>query len=99
MGAIPPPYAATIEAVADASKVIVNGDAIFFGGCFTSTGAKTIKIYDNGSAASGTLIYQVTLAADESANYRVAGGIACTNGIYVSLSGAGTHVGSVFYAT
>jgi hypothetical protein len=99
MGAIPPPYAATIEAVADASKVIVNGDAIFFGGCFTSDGAKTIKIYDNGSAASGTLIYQVTLAAGESANYRVAGGIACTNGIYVSLSGGGTHVGSVFYAT
>jgi len=99
MPSIPPPYAANISAVANADVAVYDGDCIFFGGCFTSDGAKTIKIYDNASAASGDLIYQVTLAADESANYRMAGGVICTNGIYVDLSGAGTHAGSVFYAT
>jgi hypothetical protein len=97
MGALPPPYAANIAAVANASLSIKDGDALFFGGCFTSTGAKTVKIYDNGSAASGDLIYQVTLAAGEAANYRIPGGVSCNTGIYVALTGAGTHVGSVFY--
>ena len=97
MPSIPPPYAATVAAVADVDIAIFDGDCIFFGGCFTSTGAKTIKIYDNNSAATGDLIYQVTLAANESANYRIPGGVSCTTGIYVDLSGAGTHVGSVFY--
>ena len=45
----------------------------------------------------GDLIYQVTLAAGEAANYRIPGGVSCNTGIYVALTGAGTHVGSVFY--
>ena len=74
MALIPPPYAATASAVADTSVTVLTGDGIFFGGCFTSTGAKVIKIYDN-VADSGTLIAQVTLAANESVNLRYAGGI------------------------
>lgn len=98
MGAIPPPYAATVEPVANASKTILTGDGIFFGGCFTSTGAKTIKIHDSDSSTGpGDLLYQVTLAANESANYRIPGGISCNTGIYIALTGAGTHTGSVFY--
>ena len=96
MALIPPPYAATTSAVADTSVTVLTGDGIFFGGCLTSDGAKVIKIYDN-VADSGTLIAQVTLAADESVNLRYAGGIKVDTGIRVTLSGAGTHVGSVFY--
>tara|TARA_R110002012_G_scaffold6631_1_gene31634 strand:+ start:223 stop:516 length:294 start_codon:yes stop_codon:yes gene_type:complete len=97
MALIPPPYAATATAVADTSATVLTGDGIFFGGCFTSTGAKVIKIYDN-VTDSGTLIAQVTLAANESVNLRYAGGIKVGTGIRVTLSGAGTHVGSVFHS-
>jgi hypothetical protein len=56
--------------------------------------AATVRIYDHASAASGTLIGAVNLAAGGSAD------VSCDpvwveNGIYVDVGGSGTVAGSI----
>ncbi|HEY0645516.1 MAG TPA: hypothetical protein VGD39_19020 [Nocardioides sp.] len=55
----------------------------------------TVRIYDHASAASGTLIGAVNLAAGGSADLHVDCGVWCENGIYVDVGGSGTVAGSV----
>lgn len=57
--------------------------------------AATVRIYDNASAASGTLIGAVNLAAGGSADVVVCPPTWCENGIYVDVGGTGTVAGSV----
>lgn len=54
----------------------------------------TVRIYDNASAASGTLIGAVNLAAGGCADVHTRP-IWCANGIYVDLGGSGVVAGSV----
>lgn len=54
----------------------------------------TVRIYDNASAASGTLIGACNLAAGGSADIDV-DPVWCVNGIYVDVGGSGTVAGSV----
>lgn len=56
--------------------------------------AATVRIYDNASAASGTLIGAVNLPAGGSADVHC-DPVWCEHGIYVDLGGSGTVAGSV----
>lgn len=56
----------------------------------------TIRIYDNASAASGTLIGAANLAAGGSASLHLVRPLNCLNGIYVDVGGSGTIAGCVF---
>lgn len=57
--------------------------------------AATVRIYDNASAASGTLIGAVNLAAGGSADISFVKPTWCVNGIYVDVGGTGTVAGSI----
>jgi hypothetical protein len=57
--------------------------------------AATVRIYDNASAASGTLIGAANLAAGGSADVCLNHPTKCLNGIYVDVGGTGTVAGSV----
>lgn len=57
--------------------------------------AATVRIYDNASAASGTLIGAVNLDAGGSEDICLTHPTACLNGVYVDVGGTGTVAGSV----
>ncbi len=61
----------------------------------TAGSAATVRIYDNASAASGTLIGAANLAANGSADVALNKPVRVSNGIYVDVGGAGTVAGSV----
>lgn len=55
----------------------------------TAGAAAVVRLYDNASAASGTLLDEIALAANESAREYYPGGIWCINGVYAKIvSGA-----------
>lgn len=60
----------------------------------TAGAAAYVRMYDNASAASGTLVGEVSLAANGSSTI-VGAGIRCTAGLYVDIV-SGTVEGSVF---
>ncbi len=60
----------------------------------SGTDAATIRLYDNASAASGTLIGAANLAAGASADVHC-DPVWVENGIYVDVGGTGTVDGSV----
>jgi hypothetical protein len=53
-----------------------------------STAGATFTLYDNASAASGTVLAQVTLAAGGFQNVEVHDGARCAFGIYLSSTAA-----------
>jgi len=72
--------------------------AIYSGYTVVETGGTdtaTVRIYDNASAATGTLIGAVNLAAGGSADLAVPAGQWCENGIYVDVAGDGAVAGSI----
>lgn len=87
---------------AQATAVNVTGTGAVFAGPCTFRGfylnsgvAQTVTIYDNASAASGTVLAQFTAsAAGQAFQESPADGIRCANGIFVNVS-AGAVVGSV----
>lgn len=59
----------------------------------TAGATAVVRIFDNPSAASGTVLEEISLAANESAREFYPGGVAAATGIYVQVTG--TVVGSV----
>ncbi|HYQ63559.1 hypothetical protein [Actinophytocola sp.] len=59
-----------------------------------SAGANTVVLYDNASAASGTVIATAQLASGEDVQISVPDGVRCTAGLYLDTTGAVT--GSVW---
>lgn len=59
--------------------------------------AATVRIFDHASAASGTLLATVRLAASASETV-VADGVQAANGVYVDYGGTGTVEGSIYIA-
>lgn len=59
----------------------------------TSGVANTVTVYDNASAAAGTVLGSFTLAANGSALDNIADGVRAANGIFLQSTGA--IVGSV----
>ena len=87
-----------------ASALNVTGDAaalarasVFFGFSLrdTSGSANTVTIYDNASAASGTVIASVAIAANGSQTLSIPNGLGLLNGLYIDTTAA--VVGSVWY--
>ncbi len=88
---------ASSVAIANANVTAVNGPCIFYG--YTGTSAsntKSLTIYDN-TSASGTVLLHVAHASGGLDNIHIPEVIKCDNGVYVSMSGSGTHSGTVFY--
>lgn len=59
------------------------------------TNGATVRIFDHASAASGTLLATVSLAAGQS-SFEFHAGMYAGNGIYIDTGGTGTVEGSVF---
>lgn len=60
--------------------------------------AATIRVYDNASAASGTLVAAANLAAGGSSTVAFFRPINCVNGLYVDVGGSGVIAGSLLIA-
>lgn len=60
----------------------------------TAGAAAVVRIFDNASAASGTVLEEISLAANESARECYGAGIWAENGIYVDVV-SGAVAGSV----
>lgn len=90
------PYARAVALTGSDQAVLASPGAYRGVGLWNShaTNGSTVTIYDNASAASGTVLDSFTLAAGASASV-VYDGIWCVNGIYVDIGGTGTVVGSV----
>lgn len=74
---------------------VYAGFCVLSGFWINNSAAATITLYDNASAASGTILAQwVTTAANQDRSFDSSAGIRCDNGIYLNVS-AGTVTGSV----
>ena len=94
----PPGNTSTTTALTGSDQGVLTGGGIFYGGCFYESGgsnAKTVTIHD-GTAASGTVIAHIVLAASGVTNLNIANGVQVLTGIYVDVSGSGTLGGSIF---
>lgn len=86
-----------------ASAVVSATPSAFFGLSIRETGGTnpvTVKVYDNPSAASGTILFTRRLAANEcfDAFYPAEdamGGAQALNGLYVEVTGTGTLEGCI----
>jgi hypothetical protein len=67
----------------------VSGAACTYRGLsIGSTAGATVALYDNASAASGTVLASFTLAANGFQHIDIADGVRCSNGIYLSATAA-----------
>ena len=81
-----------------AAGVIADGPVVLAGVILALSGAGTIKIYDNASAATGTVLFTATLAAAGHVHFDYPGnGVQALNGLFLAVS-AGTIEGSVLIA-
>ncbi len=86
-----------------APGVIMNGPAVMSGVVVRNTdagNAGVFRIYDNPSAASGTVLFTAKLAADTHSHFVFPGlGVIAFFGLYATMTGASSAVeGSVFIA-
>jgi hypothetical protein len=89
--------AARTVALTGADQAAYARPCVYRGYTVVETGGvstATVRIYDHASAASGTLIGAVNLAAGGSADLDLCGQW-CENGIYVDVGGSGTVAGSI----
>jgi hypothetical protein len=86
-----------VTALTGSDQAVSARACIYRGYTVVETGGvstATVRIYDNASAASGTLIGAVNLAAGGAADVDLCGQW-CENGIYVDVGGSGTVAGSI----
>jgi hypothetical protein len=92
---------ATTTALTGSDQGVLTGGGVFYGGTFYESGASstaTATIYD-GTAASGTVIAYISLAAGAVTNLSIANGVQVISGIYVDVGGSGTVAGSIYSAS
>lgn len=80
-----------------ASQVVVSSPGSYVGWALRETAGAvaTVRLYDNSSSASGTLLDTIQLAANESGSEWLSGnGLRFANGVYAQVV-AGTVEGSV----
>jgi hypothetical protein len=87
---------ATAVPLAGGSQQISATPAVYCGFSVRETAASTavVRIWDNPSAASGTILEEIALAAGESAREYYAAGIWAASGIYLQVV-SGAVAGSV----
>jgi hypothetical protein len=74
--------------ITSTAQVVYASACSYRGFSIGSTAGATVTIYDNASAASGTVLAQFTLAAGGFQDVSVPDGVRCTNGIYLSATAA-----------
>lgn len=86
----------TAVALSGSDQAVSARPAIYRGFTIRETAGSTavVRIFDNASAATGTVLEEISLAANESAREFYAHGIAAAAGVYVDVV-SGTVVGSV----
>lgn len=85
------------------SAVVLAQPCAFHGATLRETGGTnpvTVRVFDNASGASGTVLLTRRLAANESFDVYFPvedneGGIRADNGLYVEVTGTGTLEGSI----
>ncbi len=82
-------YGITADAVVSAVPAIITAITLRSG-----TTASSLVLYDNASAASGNIVWSVSLiattaAGDQTHSISFPDGIVCTNGIYADWTGTG----------
>lgn len=70
-----------------ATGVVSALPATFRGCSLGSVAGSTVTLYDNASAASGTVLASFTIAANGFQTFDIADGVRCANGIYMSAGG------------
>lgn len=76
----------TSSAVVSTHKDYLNGLLVVTDG----TNTATVIVYDNASAASGTILAKLVVAgASNTSSFLPVRGIQASNGLYVSISGTG----------
>lgn len=81
-----------------AAGVIADGPVVLAGVVFGLSAAGTIKIYDNATTNTGTVLFTATLAAAGHVHFDYPGnGVQAYKGLYVAVTG-GTIEGSVLIA-
>jgi len=92
---------ATPTTVTGSDQAVLTTKGTYLGISVRETGGSntaTAKIYDNDSAASGTVIDEFTVsAAGALSHWFGPGGISLANGIYIDVSGSGALSGSVYH--
>lgn len=83
-------------ALTGSDQAVLDKPGVYRGITVANTGAAagTVKVYDNASAASGTLVETIALAADASLSVMYDDGIWVTEGLFVDVAD-GTFEGSV----
>ena len=84
-----------VALAAAGSGAVFTGQGTLRGFWLVTSAAATVTIYDNASAASGTVLAQwTTSGANADRQYDFTGGVRFVNGVYVSVS-TGTVTGNV----
>ncbi|MCT2276319.1 MULTISPECIES: hypothetical protein [Micromonospora] len=87
--------AATPVALTGADQSVSAGPATYRGYSLAATAAAVVKVWDNPSAASGTLLDTITLGANASLQaWYGSGGLRAARGVFVQVV-SGTVEGSV----
>lgn len=84
----------TAVPISGTGPFIINAGACTFRGlAVSSVAGADVVVYDNASAASGTVLAAFTIGAKGYQPIDIADGVRCVNGIYVTVSAACTgHV-------
>lgn len=84
-------------ALTGSDQVVSAVPSLYYGFSIRETSGSAsavVRVYDNASAASGTILEEVSLAAAESAREYYANGIRAVNGLYLDVV-SGAVAGSV----
>ena len=80
---------------------VTTTGAVYVGQCtlrgyaIASTAGATVVIYDNASAASGTILAQFVLAAGADRQADISDGVRCQNGLFISVTATGPVQGHI----
>ena len=91
-----------VGAIAAAAGVLSDSPAVLAGVVIRNThgaNAGVFRIFDNASAASGTILFSANLAAGVHAHFNFPGnGVQASKGLFLDISGSATVQGSIFIA-
>lgn len=92
------PFAVAVPLVIGASQVIKGAGPVTFVGYTireTSGAAAVFRLWDNGSAASGTIVDIISLAANEAKSVALPIGIALNAGLFMERVSGTNYEGSI----
>jgi hypothetical protein len=89
---------AALKTSVSAAGVVSKNDGEYCGYVVTTiTAVGSIVVYDNASAASGTIVDVIPAATAVGSNRNLASHIRMKNGIYVDFAGGATGTVTIFY--